>query len=191
MSPFRWVSLCWMSWCHWHYPQIFATDKRSATSLVRQKKWFKIPVPDRNGVNQRRRGDVSDADVQGEKVKKWRRQTADRSVSSTNLLDQNWSKSGPQGFDFFCFWRKETRDRIHSSSFSSQIKNEPNKLECLITLGWKGMSVVNTTLMCNKLRRKLRLWIRAQGPYSRHFIFFVTYKQPQQVSVRHWTAFPF
>ena len=34
-------------------------------------------------------------------------------------------------------------DRINSS-FSSQIQNEPNKLECLITVGWKDMLVINT-----------------------------------------------
>jgi hypothetical protein len=33
---------------------------------------------------------------------------------------------------------------IHNNSFSSQVKNEPNKLECYITLGWKGFPVTKT-----------------------------------------------
>jgi hypothetical protein len=34
--------------------------------------------------------------------------------------------------------------RIHNSSFSWELKNEPNKLECYIILGWKGLPVVNS-----------------------------------------------
>jgi hypothetical protein len=36
------------------------------------------------------------------------------------------------------------RGRIHNTSFNSKIKNRPNKLECYITLGWKGLLPDNT-----------------------------------------------
>ncbi len=37
-----------------------------------------------------------------------------------------------------------TWGRIHSTSFSLKFKNEPNKLECYITLGLKGLPLTNT-----------------------------------------------
>ncbi len=37
-----------------------------------------------------------------------------------------------------------TRDCIHKTLFSSQLKNDPNKLEFYITLGQKGLSVKNS-----------------------------------------------
>jgi hypothetical protein len=36
------------------------------------------------------------------------------------------------------------RGRIHNTSFYSKIKNRPNKLECYIALGWKGLLRDNT-----------------------------------------------
>jgi hypothetical protein len=36
------------------------------------------------------------------------------------------------------------RVHINKTSFSSEFKNESNKLECYITLGWKGLTVTNT-----------------------------------------------
>jgi hypothetical protein len=58
-----------------------------------------------------------------------------------------------------------TRDCIHRSSFSSQLKSEPYKLECRITLGWKGLPVTNTLAYWThqKLRRKLSNGNMAQG----------------------------
>ncbi len=36
------------------------------------------------------------------------------------------------------------RGHIHNTSFYSKIKNRPNKLECYIALGWKGLLPDNT-----------------------------------------------
>ncbi len=36
---------------------------------------------------------------------------------------------------------------IHNTSFSSSLMVGPNKLECYITLGWKGLKWINTTLL--------------------------------------------
>jgi hypothetical protein len=36
-----------------------------------------------------------------------------------------------------------TRDRIHNTSLSSLLKNEPKWLEYYITLGWKDLPVTN------------------------------------------------
>ncbi len=43
-------------------------------------------------------------------------------------------------------WKKTptTRDRIHKHSFSSQLTNGPNKLECYIRVGKKGLPGTNT-----------------------------------------------
>ncbi len=38
----------------------------------------------------------------------------------------------------------ETMDHIHKTLFSSQLKNEANKLECYITLGCKCLLLTNT-----------------------------------------------
>jgi hypothetical protein len=45
---------------------------------------------------------------------------------------------------------------IRKTSFSSQLKNEQNKLECYITLGWKDLPLTNTLayLPFHKLRRE-------------------------------------
>jgi hypothetical protein len=39
------------------------------------------------------------------------------------------------------------RRRIHYPSFSSKLKNEPNKLECYITLDSKDLPLANTQLI--------------------------------------------
>jgi spore coat protein U-like protein len=40
---------------------------------------------------------------------------------------------------------------IHNTSFSSKLKNGPNKQEYLITLGRKGLPVTNTLVYCAHL----------------------------------------
>ncbi len=37
-----------------------------------------------------------------------------------------------------------TRYRIHNTPVSSILTNRPNKLDCCITLSWKGLPVTNT-----------------------------------------------
>jgi hypothetical protein len=44
---------------------------------------------------------------------------------------------------------------IHNPSFSLQLPNGPNKLECYITLGWKGMSGTNTAAYCAQENEEL------------------------------------
>jgi hypothetical protein len=53
-------------------------------------------------------------------------------VKLTNFL----SKFMPKWFYEISTW-----DRIHNPSFSSELPNDPNKLESLITLGFKGLLV--------------------------------------------------
>jgi len=43
----------------------------------------------------------------------------------------------------------EIRYSIHKASFSSKLNNEPNKLECYITLGWKGLPITTTLAYWN------------------------------------------
>jgi hypothetical protein len=51
--------------------------------------------------------------------------------------------------------------------------NSPNKLQCYITLVWKGLPVANT----------LTYWA-----HSQYFIFFVTNEQPKQATTLHYTS---
>ncbi len=39
---------------------------------------------------------------------------------------------------------KESKGRIHKTPFSSKLTNGNNKLECYITLSWKGHAGTNT-----------------------------------------------
>ncbi len=42
------------------------------------------------------------------------------------------------------FGAKKFRGHIYYTSFSSLLMNEPNKLVCYITLGWKGLPGTDT-----------------------------------------------
>jgi hypothetical protein len=47
-----------------------------------------------------------------------------------------------------------TGDRIHNTSFSSQLTNGLKKLECYITLGWKGLQGIGSDISVKSLKRK-------------------------------------
>ncbi len=53
------------------------------------------------------------------------------------------------------------------------------KLECYITLGWKGLSVTNTIEYWDIFEEIEVMRIRTQVPYSPYFMFFVIYKWGQ------------
>jgi hypothetical protein len=69
--------------------------------------------------------------------------------------------------NFECFIKKATsfmtlinRGRIHNTSFSSSLKNRPNKLDCYITLSGKGLSVINTLTYwaSSWVTKKMKFW---------------------------------
>ncbi len=41
-------------------------------------------------------------------------------------------------------FHRDTRDCIHNNSFSKELMNGPNKLECYITMCWNGLPVAST-----------------------------------------------
>jgi hypothetical protein len=60
--------------------------------------------------------------------------------------------------------------------------NLPNKLDCCITLSWKGLPVTNklTYFAYSNVTMKMKCCeYGPRGLYSQHFIFFVTYKLAQ------------
>jgi hypothetical protein len=56
------------------------------------------------------------------------------------------------------FYNIEHRGRIHNTSFSLKIINQPNKLECYIKLGWKGLPATNALAYwaCSKVIMKMK-----------------------------------
>jgi hypothetical protein len=56
--------------------------------------------------------------------------------------------------------------KIHNTSFSSELTNGPNKLECYIDLGWRGLLITNTlTYQAPFVSYEERvLWIRLLRP---------------------------
>ncbi len=48
------------------------------------------------------------------------------------------------------------RSCIHNTSFSWEVMNEPNKLECYILVGWKGLTGLNTLAYLS--HEVLRIW---------------------------------
>ncbi len=69
--------------------------------------------------------------------------------------------------------------------------NEPNKLECYITLGWKVLPGKNTLAYFAHLHvlKKMKCWSWHQGQYSQYFILFVTNECTAQSArvVLHYT----
>ncbi len=66
---------------------------------------------------------------------------------------------------------------IHNS-FSLELTNGPNKLDCHITVDWKCLSGTNTLAywtLISYTKYKVLL-IQSLESYSQHFIFFITYK---------------
>jgi hypothetical protein len=76
-------------------------------------------------------------------------------------------------------------DCIHKNTFSLQITNQVNNLECYITLVWKRLPMTNTqTYWSNSQVTKKKkycevLWIWHKKLYSQHFNFFLNYKWAQ------------
>jgi hypothetical protein len=71
---------------------------------------------------------------------------------------------------------------FHHTSFYRLHKNGPNKLECYITLGWKGLPRKNTLadFTHSQVMKKMKCF--EYGPRShssQYFIFFITYKWAQ------------
>ncbi len=60
--------------------------------------------------------------------------------------------------------------------------NDPNKLECYITLGWKRLAVYKHFDLLRPFVSEEEnevLWIRSQVQYSQHFFVFITYEWSQ------------
>jgi hypothetical protein len=63
-------------------------------------------------------------------------------------------------------------ERIHNTLFSFELKNEPNKLECFVTLSWKGLPLTkNSSLLAPFVSYKENEVLQL---YSQNFNFFVT-----------------
>ncbi len=54
--------------------------------------------------------------------------------------------------------------RIHSTSFSNQLTNRPNKLECYKTLGWKYLPVASTLTYWSNSKTKKKLCVMNTMP---------------------------
>jgi hypothetical protein len=62
-----------------------------------------------------------------------------RLIETSQIGGQWYSNTSPFSIPWIRF-----KGRIHSSLFSSQLTNWPNKPECYITVGWKCSSETNT-----------------------------------------------
>jgi hypothetical protein len=60
--------------------------------------------------------------------------------------------------------------------------SEPNRMECYITLNWKGLPGTNTLayLVYIKLSKMRCCEHSSLKPYSQHFILYVTYDKPNK-----------
>ncbi len=68
------------------------------------------------------------------------------------------------------------KDFLHNTLFLSHT-NGPSKLECYVTIVWKGLPTTNTLAYYAyfpSCKENEVLWIQLQVLFSSHFIFFVT-----------------
>jgi hypothetical protein len=69
---------------------------------------------------------------------------------------------------------KLTWGRVHNTSVSLLLVNGPNKLECYITLDWKGFPDTKRSSLLGSLISYEKINVVNKAP--EHFIFFVTNK---------------
>jgi hypothetical protein len=67
--------------------------------------------------------------------------------------------------------------------------NGPNKLECYITLDFIDLTGTNTLFywaQSQVMKKTVGCEYNPKGPYSQHFIFFITYEWAQKTRVLHY-----
>jgi hypothetical protein len=65
------------------------------------------------------------------------------------------------------YFEYRPRGRIHNFSFSSQLTNWPNKLDCYITVGWKFLSRTNSLAYWSPFMSYKKMKCFEYGPRGR------------------------